>query len=92
MCAFELLTDITMTAVHKCGGTYGGGASRLRESWKLQGSPVERPLATLSRGKQCSPSRRVIKCYELAVNFGQLSLKGPTWLSSFSCQILNLND
>lgn len=29
----ESLTDNTVTAVHKCGGALGGGASHGRESW-----------------------------------------------------------
>lgn len=54
-----------------------------------RGRPVELPLETLSRGKQCGPSGQVIKRYELAVNAGQLSLKGPTWLSSFSRYLIS---
>lgn len=57
----------------------------------LAGKPTGAPAWRTEQGKQCGPSGRVPKCYELAVNSGRLSLKGPAWLWSFSCQTLTLN-
>lgn len=34
VCALESLTDNTVTAVHTCGGTLGGGVAHGRESWR----------------------------------------------------------